>query len=255
MNQNFSDEGPQFDNLDADAVCQQCGTVNPEDTLLCKVCGNNLRDQRALRIAGENIPVIGGGVSGVRIFTGILATLGIIAILLAAYSVQNIESWLTGVQNAGRVSAAGVELWSGRDGELLDQLRAELKERPSSRRQRELAIEEPINDDSYNGRYVLASPTPSGGISVIGEANLSRRGNKIYFAALPILGDTDIRGFGILRSEDNRLVANRTVGIRSDGGEYVGFGFSQKLPEGGHACLAQSSLDTTQLQILAYRIR
>lgn len=255
MSQNFSDDEAQFDQLDADAVCQQCGTVNPDGTLLCKVCGNNLRDQRALRIAAEAIPVLGGGVSGVRIFTGILATLGIIAILVAAYSVQNIESWLTGVQSDGRVSAAGLELWSGSDGELLDQLRAQLKERPSSRRQRQIAIEEAIVDDSYNGRYALASVMPNGNIAIIGEANLSRRGKKIYFAAMPLVGDTDIRGFAMLNLESGRLTASRTVGIRSGGDEYIGFGFSERLPEGGHACLAQSPLNPRPLQILAYRIR
>ena len=39
----MSDEGPGADipiqRLEADAVCEQCGTVNPEDTLLCKKCG------------------------------------------------------------------------------------------------------------------------------------------------------------------------------------------------------------------------
>ena len=42
---------PEGERLDADAVCGSCGTVNPEDTLLCKSCGNNLRDQRQTRIA------------------------------------------------------------------------------------------------------------------------------------------------------------------------------------------------------------
>ncbi len=41
--------------LEADAVCGQCGSVNPEGTLICKMCGNNLRDQRMLRIAADEM--------------------------------------------------------------------------------------------------------------------------------------------------------------------------------------------------------
>ena len=37
--------------VDADAVCARCGAVNPEDSLLCKVCGNFLRDLRGRRLA------------------------------------------------------------------------------------------------------------------------------------------------------------------------------------------------------------
>ncbi|MCX5757207.1 MAG: hypothetical protein NTU83_01615, partial [Candidatus Hydrogenedentes bacterium] len=51
------EEGPQpqvdIERIDADAVCEKCGTVNPEETLLCKTCGNNLRDQRLHRVQSE----------------------------------------------------------------------------------------------------------------------------------------------------------------------------------------------------------
>ena len=50
MQVNPQDHHEHVEHLDADAVCEACDTVNPEGTLLCKTCGNNLRDQRARRM-------------------------------------------------------------------------------------------------------------------------------------------------------------------------------------------------------------
>ena len=49
-------EHPDYhEGIEADAVCAQCGSANPEGTLICKTCGNNLRDQRLMRIAADQI--------------------------------------------------------------------------------------------------------------------------------------------------------------------------------------------------------
>ncbi len=254
MNQQYPDQDEQFEHLDADAVCEQCGTVNPEDTLLCKTCGNNLRDQRSRRITGETMPIVGSGVNRIRVFTGLVTTLGIVVVLLAAINVQNIEGWLTEVQTRGEMVSQSV-LWSGADGDLLDRMQEDLEARPSSKRQREVALEDPIEDDSYNGRYALAQQSNVGGLQIFGEASLTRRGDKIYFVAAPNFGEAQIRGFAILDEETGRLIADRSVGIRSDGTDSVGFGFAEKLPGGGHTCVGQSTGNQRPLQIWAFRIR
>jgi len=47
---------PEYrEGIEADAVCAQCGSANPEGTLICKTCGNNLRDQRMLRITADQL--------------------------------------------------------------------------------------------------------------------------------------------------------------------------------------------------------
>ncbi|MCH7911231.1 MAG: hypothetical protein IIB38_16655 [Candidatus Hydrogenedentes bacterium] len=243
-----------FEHVDADAVCEQCGTVNPEGTLICKSCGNNLRDQRNRRIAGENIQLMGGGISGFRIFTGLLTVLGIVIVLLAAYSVQNVETWLTGLQSQNQGSAQA-QLWSGKDAAIYSQLQDELDRYPSTDRQREVAVANPLDEDSYNGRYALALRSGGGKMNVIGEASLSRRGTKVFFVANINRNDTEIRGFAEFQGDRQRLVSNQTAGIRTNGKEYIGFGFSQKLAGGGHLCLAQTSLNPGPLEIHAYRIR
>lgn len=242
----------EFEHVDADAVCEQCGSVNPEGTLICRSCGNNLRDQRNRRISGENIQLMDGGISGFRIFTGLLTVLGIVLVILVASSVQNIESWLAGIQGPDNTQA---QLWSGRDNAVYNKMQEELDQYPSTRRQREVAVANPLDDDSYNGRYALVQVSARGTMNVIGEANLSRRGTKIFFVANIDRSDVIIRGYAELQGDKQRLVSNQTAGIRVDGKEYVGFGFSEKLPGGGHLCLAQTSLNPGPLEIRAYRIR
>lgn len=252
MNPEEPHDNLEFEHVDADAVCEQCGIVNPEGTLICKSCGNNLRDQRNRRIAGENVQLMGGGISGFRIFTGLLTVLGIVLVILVAFSVQNIETWLTGIQVEGNTHA---EVWSGRDDAIYSKMQEELDQYPSTDRQREVAVANPLDEDSYNGRYALAQLSIGGRLNVIGEASLSRRGSKIFFVANINVSDVIIRGYAELQGDNQRLVSNQTAGIRLDGKKYVGFGFSEKIPGGGHLCLAQTSLNPTPLEIHAYRIR
>lgn len=252
MNPEEPHDNLDFEHIDADAVCEQCGIVNPEGTLICRSCGNNLRDQRNRRISGENIQLMGGGISGVRIFTGLLTVLGIVLVILAAFSVQNIESWLTSIQTQSNTHA---QVWSGRDGAIYDKMQENLDQYPSTSRQREVAVANPLDEESYNGRYALAQVSGRGTLNVIGEASLSRQGTKIYFVAIINRSDIIIRGYAEIQGDNQRLVSNQTAGISLEGKEYVGFGFSEKLPGGGHLCLAQTSLNPGPLEIHAYRIR
>ena len=254
MNPEEPRENLDFEPVDADAVCEQCGTVNPEGTLICKTCGNNLRDQRNRRITGEHVQLMGGGISGFRIFTGLLTVLGIVLVILVASNVQNVEAWLTGVQTQGQRSAQA-QLWTGRDDAIYDQMQEELDQYPSTDRQREVAVANPLDEDSYNGRYALALRSGGGKMNVIGEASLSRRGTKVFFVANINRSDTEIRGFAEFQGDRQRLVSNRTAGIRTNGKEYIGFGFSEKLAGGGHLCLAQTSLNPGPVEVRAYRIR
>ena len=78
QNQN---EASEYGPIDADTVCEKCATVNPEETLLCKSCGNNLRDQRIERMArGGAIELGDVGESKFRILTGVLITIGFVLI-------------------------------------------------------------------------------------------------------------------------------------------------------------------------------
>ena len=256
MNPEEPRDNLDFEPVDADAVCEQCGTVNPEGTLICKTCGNNLRDQRNRRITGENVQFMGGGISGFRIFTGLLTVLGIVLVILVASNVQNVEAWLADVQTQAQGSAQA-QLWTGRDDAIYNKMQEELDRYPSTDRQREVAVAYPVDEDLYNGRYALAQRSAGGTMNIIGEANLSQRGAKVFFVVNIDGSDAKIRGYARLELQGNkqRLVARQTAGVRTGGKEYIGFGFSEKLSGGGHLCLVQTSLNQKQVEVRAYRIR
>lgn len=252
------DQQFDFEQIDADAVCEHCGTVNPDATLICKTCGNNLRDQRMRRITGEQVAAVGApGANRVRVFTGILTGLGIITILAAVLNLDNIEAWLVSAQVAEEPSGLG-NVWSGPGSELYNQLARELEENPVTGAERRDAISNPVIDVAYNGRYVLSRPDPLSGRVILGYANLSRRGDRIHFVANLNYRDVQIRGFAMLSSqegEEPRPVAMNSASFRIGGQEYIGWGYAVRNPEGSHTVYAQSSFNDKSYGILAHRIR
>ena len=100
-NDNYGDiQAPET--LDADAVCAQCNTVNAEGTLLCKVCGTNLRDQRAIRLSADQALDLGNSGQRRRAWlSGILFVLAIGLIISTLINQELIVEWLI---DAGRPS-------------------------------------------------------------------------------------------------------------------------------------------------------
>lgn len=251
MSENDTDRHMHFEQIDADAVCEQCGNVNEEDTLICKTCGNNLRDQRNSRIARNEQPDVPEGVSTIRLFTGVLTTVGILLILLAAYSVQSIESWLVDLQGMEDAEAS-TDFWSESQGLVYEKLEREMDEYPSTRSQLQAAIENPVMDDSYNGRYAVTIEN-----RVVAEANLSRRGNKIYFVVVPLREDLSIRGYAVLEGgSDERPTVRNTASVRVRGQEYTAFGYADNQADGSHGCYIETSyVGNDSIVAYAYRVR
>ena len=157
MNQEFqtgqggAGSGAGFEQIDADAVCEQCGTVNDEGTLLCKVCGQNLRDQRANRLANAQGPeMFEVRVSRVHLLTGLLSVMGLLLVVLAVLNISNIEASLVTFLSADS-SAEAENLWSGSGSQIYEDLLRNLEEYPTSRSRTEEALTNPVTDRSYNG--------------------------------------------------------------------------------------------------------
>lgn len=261
----------RFQSVDADAVCEQCGTVNDDGTLLCRVCGQNLRDQRARRLAGAQAPAAGEAkVSRVRIFTSVLSVIGILLVIVAAISIRRIEAGLTDVLSEAPIGGADAEdLWSGPSTPIFDELLAELNDYPSTRSQIQDALENPIAESSYNGRYVLLRSGPIRPDRVVGEAALQRRGDRVYFVALMTKPAMEVRGSARLEDVQEggsdtpvlRPIVRNSAGYLDETGvEIRGFGVADPLDTGGHRIMAMDANtgadDTTrQAELFAYRIR
>ena len=266
MNQGLGQEPPpqqinqRFEQVDADAVCEQCGTVNEEGTLLCKVCGHNLRDQRASRLAQGQAPeAFEGGVNRFRMLTGLLTVLGILLVVLAVLRISTIEAALVRFLTDAPETTTG-DLWSGAGSEIYEGLRLQLDQYPASLGKIEMALEDPVKDTTYNGRYILLRPGLRAANRVMGEAHLSRRGDNFYFVAILRRSPIEIRGFATLEAmgEDGavRAEVKNTAGAFLGAEKYVGFGYSEPLEDGGHAIYASSDSDDGKLyELIAFRVR
>lgn len=245
----------EFEQIDADAVCESCGTVNPEETLLCKTCGNNLKEQRQRRISSNYAtpPPVSVRIVGLRALTGLLSVLGIMLILFVVLNLADIEAALVQAMSGGPSTS---NVWSGETGRVLDEMALELNQYPSSNSDMIEAISSPLVEDSFNGRYVIVNPNELSRRGILAEANLRKIGDQIYFVAKPRLADAQIRGVAELSEIDGTVkpVVYDSGAVEYNGQRFPVKGFSTILQDGGHLAVGQAD-NGYLLEALAYRIR
>ena len=257
MNQGMT-ENRGFEQVDADAVCEACGAVNDEGTLLCKQCGNNLRDQRTRRIAqgqsGDLVLEEKG--NRIRLFTGLLATLGILLLIMTVLYLPTIEEWLVDSIQADAASVGDGDFWSGSDAGVYKMLAARLDERPYGRAEYRQALDNPILDSSYTGRYIVLRPGVLTANRVIAEAELEMRGRRIYFVIQALDGSAEIRGYAVLEEVNGNVspVVRNTVTVRTAGGDSTANALGIARDEGGHSCIVYYGNDPAA-EYLAFRLR
>ena len=143
--------------LEADTVCAQCGMINPEGTLLCKSCGNNLREQRSLRLTGTQ-PTSETRVEKERSgwLKKALALLGILLVLWVFFNATRIEDFLASLQMSTDNRADA--FWAGADSQIYEALIKQLDSNPITEAEFQRALTEPQEEDAgLDGRYMLAS--------------------------------------------------------------------------------------------------
>lgn len=242
--------------VDADAVCVKCGTVNPEETLFCKSCGNNLRDQRIQRITrGDGIDLGDTRESKFRILTGVLITLGFVLIAGVLLFFENIEHWLVDIQTI-EAGVGNADLWGGAGTNVYDEMLDDLQQFPSSPGQMRLALNDPVLDQSYHGRYAVAVADESGSLSIIGEASLRVRGGIVRFVFLHQDINFELRGYATLEGEadDRYAVVMNTASYRWGGSEKLIIGLAEPATDGSHACSGQGESEDSFVEAWAYRI-
>lgn len=262
--------GQGFQNFEADAVCERCGTVNDDGSLMCRTCGQNLREQRMRRLSGaQSSEIPDQKISRGRLVAGILSAVGLLVVVIAALSIDNIEAGLVSVMSESPTGSPTEDLWSGPTAPIFEELAADLRDYPTPGTDMQKALDDPAAETTYNGRYILLEPGALEVSRVIGEASLRRRGNRVYFVALLRPSGTEVRGYAVFEEVEldggegyvERPVVRSTAAYMSaDGRELRGYGLSDPIDTGGHRVTAiTGSGDAAdadrQFELFGYRIR
>jgi len=237
---------------------------------MCKTCGQNLRDQRAQRLAGAHAGELPTEkVSRSRIIAGVLSAIGLLVVVVAAISIDNIEAGLVSVMSEEPVTDASQDFWNGPSASIYDELSTELRDYPTPVRDAQAALDDPVSEVTYNGRYILIEPGALDAKRITGEAALRRRGNRVNFVAILPRAGTEIRGYAVIEdiplenseeTVERPVVRNTAMSLNVDGVELRGYGLSEPLESGGHRVTAFTSSDDAeasekQFEIFAFRIR
>lgn len=246
--------GPEapIEHIDADAVCAQCGTVNPEDTLLCKSCGNNLRDQRLLRVAegrgfdeAPEAPQLSRRVLGGLTIVGLL-----IVVWIGAKAREGaLEDWL--VDRLMGSAATARTYWGGSNSAVYDELLRQLELNPITPTERDRAMQSPASAQGFDGRYFIRLGNEPDD-RVIGQANVRQEGSTLYFVA-KLARRVEIRGAAQLREDGRPIVESAAVRIGDE--LTTAYGFAQKNDDGSFMCYGQSEIAENRTHsAVAYRV-
>lgn len=267
--------------IEADAVCNQCGTVNPEGTLICKKCGNNLRDQRQMRLAADQAMAGGEPVPAEKRshLRHALTVLGLLVIVWLALNMGRIGGMWTAVpdENAGGVRAHPYIFWQGPDVAAYEALEARLDAAFPTESAAENARLNPSGVPRLDGTFALYERLGTG-VRFAGGAVVQVAGDKHLFAAR-LLNGTTIRGearngapgaaagkapdaaSGETAQAESQpappggmpLSADWTqVGIKHNDQYYAGTGFVVPAEDGGLTIVAAADFIERNFQALAY---
>ena len=245
-------DGSRFgDRLEVDAVCAECASVNPEGSLICRTCGNNLRDQRLLRMSAEQQPDLEGPpVERRRILAGALAVLGILLVFWTLANIGRIEGWLVAAHNP--TSAYVASLWEEPDSEIFDSMLEELVATPLSRAEKQAALMSPEAGDQHDGIYVVGLVETAFGAVPKGMACVRVVGEDVYFVAA--LGDDrQVRGIGQIQG-NSLSVSWDSAGANDRGDLYAVSGVAIGKENGSYICFGESEIAESGFNFVACRM-
>jgi len=236
--------------IDADAVCVQCGTVNPEGTLICRKCGNNLRDQRRLRLQAEEQLRMGKELPGTRkIVLGIIAFIGAILIVIAGLNADSIMMWLV---SSGDFSFSTETPWSGNLGKQLSILERDLKAQIIASDQIYAAIHSPINSDNPEGVFIIAVRNLEGNFVPVGKALVKPDEDRYLFVALL---DNGAQVRGAAQKQNERLVVYwENASCEWNGQRGAASGIVSKREDGRYDGYGGTDLTNENFEFYAFKL-
>ncbi len=244
MNSEFQGEEHHPEKLDADAVCIQCGTVNSEGTLLCKICGNNLRDQRLQRMNADQALDTDNAGGKQRVWASpLLFVLAVGIIIYTVYNQDAIVESIMGSQIAPQATAE--DLWQGATGRTIDTLLSDLDAQLPTE---EIAIDAYTNradGESLSGIYVLFADN-----IFIGSANVLVEDDTLYFGARLESGE-EIRGQAESKG-DFYLMKHESGGMEIRNRLYTVQGVASPQGNGAIECVGDDGRE--HFTCMAYRL-
>jgi len=239
----------QVDRLDADAVCAQCGTVNPEGTLICKVCGNNLRDQRTLRLsADQELEGLPAEPSNIRKYiSGTFGVLGIILLLVVTLNANTIAEFLvTGVT----ASSSAEALWIGPESAQYRELRQEVMAAQDALDNIEEIMAAPVLGEYLDGVYAVIPTDPRLGEGVIATVAVRETETSVIFTAVFTNG-VEVRGHAQAQANGILAVDSASAAALVDLNYLPVYGYVQPDQDGYFIGFGQSS--TANEELYAFR--
>lgn len=243
--------------LEADAVCGQCGNVNPEGTLICKTCGNNLRDQRQLRLAADQmLDAEGESGGGSQFLARALPVLGLLILLWFGLNAGRIASMLTTADVPGpetSVYAQPAALWTdASSNDVFERLQQELQRQfPSASDAESARLNSASMDGWTSGRYALFERLGTG-MRFAGAVMIQFDNNRCQYAGV-LTPDIEIRGTATLLN-DAYVSHWDEAGALHEDEFYALSGVAMLQPDGSVSISGHSDYSLRRYQAVAYRL-
>lgn len=237
--------------IQTDAICAVCGNVNPEGTMQCVSCGNNLAEQHRQRLAQGGHQVFEDSVVTVRMMmSGAITVLGLLLVLFVALNLGRIENLMVEAQT----TSGPVRLWNGKEAALYIDLFSQLAASLPSEEEVNAVLETPLPVTDIAGRYVLVTGTEAP--IRAGSAVLRRDGDMVYFVARVNQGG-EVRGKFMMPAgapSKNITVRWEDTGLQYQGAIYGCAGAAILHEDGAIECFGQTELDTNDYLFTAYKL-
>lgn len=214
---------------EADALCERCGQVNPEDVTVCRNCGNDLLEQRARRLATSRAyEDLDREKPRRRALTGLLTVFGLLLILWTGLNAARIEEWLVKAQTPPIGSAES--LFNGATARPFEALAAGLASVPPAYSLDRILQQGTALPPDFAGRYVVVR-TDFLRPMAVGGAVVEREDDSLRFVAR-LRGGAELRGTA--RIDERGIIQAPEVGLRDGNGDFIaGYGFAQRGEDGG----------------------
>ncbi len=246
--------------IDADAVCGGCGRVNPEGTLICKGCGNNLRDQRLLRLAADTI-LTGEEETARRrsLLKGGFTVLGILVVIWVAMNAGGIMGMVVPGSVTDSTGAATNmppirpgKFWESKDSAAFETMAAALKGQFPTENEAETARLNPSSNPTPNGYFALFEKVGTAE-SFAGAAYAALEGSDLRFVAAFNDG-TEVRGQATVADTSAVTTDWYMSGVQRQGKFFAGAGSAAPQEDGTYQIVARTTDAAVPriLQAIAY---